>query len=165
LLDYLRPIWAIATGCISAAIVIACAPSVENPGAVDLTDLGRRYAAAWSSQDPDRLASFYAEDGSLSVNGATSAGRPAIRATAAGFMEAFPDMRVVMDSVRARDGGAVFHWRWSGTNTGPGGTGEAVDLHGYEEWTFGTGGLLSSSVGHFDAAEYERQVSGQGLAP
>jgi hypothetical protein len=28
-----------------------------------LTDLATRYAAAWSSQNPDSLAAFYAEDG------------------------------------------------------------------------------------------------------
>jgi hypothetical protein len=34
----------------------------------DLIDFGTRYAAAWSSQSPAQLASFYAENGSLIVN-------------------------------------------------------------------------------------------------
>lgn len=29
----------------------------------DLTDFATRYAAAWSSQDPAKFASFYAENG------------------------------------------------------------------------------------------------------
>ena len=40
------------------------------------TDFANRYAAAWSSQSPARLAAFYTEDGSLTVNaGAPSARR------------------------------------------------------------------------------------------
>ena len=65
-----------------------------------LTDFGTRYAAAWSSQNPVSLASFYTENGSLTVNGgAPSVGRKAITETARGFMTAFPDMVVKMDEV------------------------------------------------------------------
>jgi hypothetical protein len=36
----------------------------------------------------------------------------------------------------SQDGGhAVFRWIWTGTNTGPGGTGQSVRMYGYEEWT------------------------------
>ena len=35
----------------------------------ELTDFGTGYAAAWSSQNPVSLASFYNEKGSLTVNG------------------------------------------------------------------------------------------------
>ena len=48
----------------------------------------------------------------------------------------------------------------TGTNTGPGGTGRPVRISGYEEWTFGPDGLVARSLGHFDAAEYQRQVDG-----
>jgi hypothetical protein len=84
-------------------------------------------ATAWSSQNPDRLAACYADDGSLIVNNGTpSIGRPAVRATVQGFMSAFPDMRVRMDSVVRHDSTVRFHWTWTGTNTGPSGTGKAV---------------------------------------
>lgn len=100
-----------------------------------LIDFATRYAAAWSSQHPDSLASFYAEDGSLTVNaGAPSVGRSAITATAQGYMTAFPDMVVKMDSLSQEGSHAIFHWTWTGTNTGPGGTGKAVRISGYEEW-------------------------------
>ena len=131
-----------------------------------LTDFAKRYAAAWSSQQPDRLASFYAENGSLTVNGGTpSVGRAAISATAQGFMTAFPDMVVKLDSVRQGDAGhATFHWTWTGTNTGPGGTGKAVRISGYEEWTLSADGLIAESKGHYDEAEYQRQVNA-GVSP
>jgi uncharacterized protein (TIGR02246 family) len=125
-----------------------------------LRDLGARYAAAWSSQNPARLASFYAENGSLTVNaGPPSVGRAAITATAQGFMTAFPDMVVKLDRMSQEDGHPIFHWTWTGTNAGPGGTGKRVRITGYEEWTIGADGLISDSNGHYDEAEYQRQVT------
>jgi steroid delta-isomerase-like uncharacterized protein len=125
-----------------------------------LTDFATRYSAAWSSQDPARLASFYAEDGSLRVNaGAPSVGRAAITATAQGFMTAFPDMLVKLDQVSHEGGHAIFRWTWTGTNTGPGGTGKAVRISGYEEWTLAADGLIAESKGHFDEVEYQRQLT------
>jgi uncharacterized protein (TIGR02246 family) len=132
-----------------------------------LADFGTRYAAAWSSQNPVSLASFYAENGSLTVNGgAPSVGRTAITETARGFMTAFPDMVVKMDEVSQDGTHAIFRWTWTGTNTGPGGTGKSVRIRGYEEWTMGTDGLITESKGQFDEAEYQRQLtSGAPSAP
>ena len=45
------------------------------------------------------------------------------------------------------------------TLTGPGGTGAAVDLQGYEEWTLSDDGLILYSQGHMDEEEYERQLA------
>jgi hypothetical protein len=133
---------------------------------VQLTDFAKRYAAAWSSQSPDSLAGFYAEDGSLTVNNGTpSVGRAAVRATAHGFMGAFPDMHVRMNSVVRMDSTVRFHWTWTGTNTGPGGTGRPVHISGYEEWTLTPADLIARSLGHYDEAEYQRQMSGSGAPP
>ena len=130
-----------------------------------LTDFATRYAAAWSSHNPDSLAAFYAENGSLQVNaGAPAVGRAAVRATAQGFMTGFPDMVVRLDSVIQTGTTARFHWIWTGTNTGPGGTGKSVRLVGYEEWTFTPNGLITQSLGHYDEAEYERQLR-EGVPP
>jgi hypothetical protein len=35
-----------------------------------------------------------------------------------------------------------------------------VRISGYEEWTFGEDGLIATSQGHFDEAEYNRQLLG-----
>jgi uncharacterized protein (TIGR02246 family) len=130
--------------------------------AAELTDFATRYAAAWSSQNPASLAAFYTEDGTLTVNaGAPSVGRPAITAKAQGFMTAFPDMVVKLKAVEQDGHGATFRWIWTGTNTGPGGTGRRVQIEGYEAWTFGANGLIAESKGHYDEAEYARQVSAQ----
>ncbi len=124
-----------------------------------LTEFATRYAAAWSNQNPVSLASFYAENGSLTVNGgAPSSGRTAITATARGFMTAFPGMVVKMDEVSQDGSHAIFRWTWTGTNTGPGGTGKFIRIRGYEEWTMSADGLIEESKGHFDEAEYQRQL-------
>lgn len=137
----------------------SCAPTTTSTNESELTDFATRYAAAWSSQDPASLAAFYGEDGSLTVNaGAPSVGRAAITATARGFMTAFPDMVVKMDEVRGDGSHAIFRWIWTGTNTGPGGTGKSVLIKGYEEWTIGADGLIAESKGHYDEADYQRQL-------
>ncbi len=119
-----------------------------------------KYAEAWSSGDPALLASFYSPDGSLKVNGGDAAvGRDAVEETARAFMGAFPDMLVELVELRLEGSIVVFAWHWTGTNTGPGGTGRAVDLTGYEEWTLSDEGLIRQSLGHFDEAQYQRQLN------
>jgi len=128
-----------------------------------LKDFATRYAAAWSSRDPQQLAAFYSEVGSLSVNGGVPAiGREEVAAKAAAFMEAFPDMVVRLEKVLGEGRRAVFHWHWTGTNTGPGGTGRALDLRGYEIWTLDDEGRIVQSLGNYDAAEYARQIGASG---
>ena len=125
----------------------------------ELRDFATRYTAAWSSHDASRVASFFSEEGSLTINGGDPAvGREAIAAVAQGFMTAFPDAVLEMDSLRTEGGAVEYHWTFSGTNTGPGGTGNRVRFSGFEEWTFGDDGLVLRSLGHFDEAEYRRQL-------
>ncbi|MEO9114787.1 MAG: nuclear transport factor 2 family protein [Gemmatimonadaceae bacterium] len=138
----------------------ACTPKVNLMSNDDLTIFANRYAAAWSGKDPVKFASFYDENGSLIVNGAASVGRAAITATARAYMAAFPDMVVRLDSLHQEKDQTIFHWTWTGTNTGPGGTGKAVNLRGYERWTIGPNGLIAKSDGHFDNDEYQRQLKG-----
>ena len=73
-------------------------------------------------------------------------------------MVAFPDMAVLMDDLRVEGESVEYHWTLVGTNTGPGGTGHEVRITGFEEWTFGGDLLIAASLGHFDQAEYDRQL-------
>lgn len=150
---------------LAIVLLAACASGKKPVTQPQLTDFATRYAAAWSSANPDSLAAFYAESGSLQVNaGPPAVGRAAVRTTAQGFMTAFPDMIVRLDSVVQTGTTARFHWIWTGTNTGPGGTGKAVRMTGYEEWTFAPNGLIAQSLGHYDKAEYQRQLR-EGVLP
>jgi predicted ester cyclase len=126
-----------------------------------LRDFAERYTAAWCSQDPARVASHFASNGSLKVNeNEPAVGRAAITEVAQGFMSAFPDMKVLMDDLVVHEDGAVYHWTLVGTNTGPGGTGRRVRISGFEEWTIGSDGLIGESLGHFDSDDYQRQLDG-----
>ena len=150
----------------------------------NLTEFAQRYAEAWCSQDPERVATFFAENGSLKVNDDTPAiGRTAITEIARGFMRDFPDMIVTFDKLEPRGDATAFHWTLIGTNTGPGGTGNRVLISGYEVWKIDNGaggsratwtgkpervdeqggesinnGLIAESKGRFDSGEYERQL-------
>jgi len=116
-----------------------------------LKNFATRYTAAWCSQTPASVAAFFAEDGSLTVNdGEPAIGREAITEVARGFMTAFPDLVVQMEEVVVEGDGAIYRWTLTGTNTGPDGTGNAVHIRGYEEWTIGADGLIATSLGHFD---------------
>jgi hypothetical protein len=44
------------------------------------------------------------------------------------------------------------------TPQGAGGTGHRVRIRGFEEWTIRDDGLIVFSLGHFDQAEYDRQI-------
>jgi hypothetical protein len=124
-----------------------------------LRNFAARYTAAWCSQDPASVAAFFAPTGSLTINGGTPAvGPDDITEAARGFMTAFPDLVVSMDDLVAVGGSIHYKWTLEGTNTGPGGTGNHVRISGYEEWRMGPDGLVAESLGHYDAAEYQRQI-------
>ncbi|TDQ32195.1 ester cyclase [Zeaxanthinibacter enoshimensis] len=126
-----------------------------------MVEFGQRYTDAWNSRQPEKMASFYAEDGILTVNNGTPAiGRKQLAATARSYMEAFPDMELTMDSLVKVNDSYRYYWTFKGTNTGQNGTGNKVDFSGFEEWTMNEQGLVLRSIGTYDADEYERQLSG-----
>lgn len=125
----------------------------------ELRLFAQAYAAAWCSQDPASVAAHYAPEGSLTINGGPpAAGRAAITEVARGFMTAIPDIQVLMDDLVVQDSGIEFHGTFTGTNTGPGGTGNRVRVSGYEAWTMSGDGLIAESHGHYDQTEYDRQL-------
>lgn len=127
---------------------------------IKLREFAEAYTAAWCSMDPDRVAAHHAADGSLAINGGTPAvGRDAIAATARGFYAALPDMQVYLDDLVIDGSRVEYHWTFTGTNTGPGGTGNAVRVMGHEAWTIDDNGLIAASSGQYDAAEYARQLA------
>lgn len=124
-------------------------------------DFARRYTEAWCSQDPERVASFYASHGALVINdGPPAIGREAIAASARDFMTAFPDLEVRFDDLLADDTRVIYRWTLIGTNTGPGGTGRPVRISGQERWRFDADGLVAHSEGSFDQLDYRRQLDG-----
>jgi hypothetical protein len=134
-------------------------PIPEEEKVFDLNIFGKSYAQAWCSQKPEFVSLFFAEDGSLSVNdGKPAVGRNEISKVAESFMTSFPDIIVSMDSIVQTTRGTEFHWTFTGTNTGPKGTGKKVRINGVELWQLDDNGLIKESKGRFDTEEYERQV-------
>ena len=123
-----------------------------------LKEFAQRYAEAWCSHDPEKVAAFYAKRGVISING----GPPTpIADVARGFFLDFPDTVVTFDKLETTPSGSEFHWTFTGTNTGPDGAGNKVRISGYELWKIDSDGLIAESKGHFDAADYERQLKGK----
>jgi hypothetical protein len=130
--------------------------------ASNLNEFAARYTAAWCSHKAASVATFYAEKGSLAINGgAPAVGRPAIEAAAQSFMTAYPDLVVKFDRLEPRGDRVLYHWTFVGTNTGPGGTGNRVRISGYEDWKIGPDGLIADSKGRYDAQDWDRQVQRQ----
>jgi predicted ester cyclase len=127
--------------------------------AEELNNFATRYTAAWCSQNAASVASFFSETGSLQINdGDSSIGRDAITIAAQGFMTAFPDMVVEMNELTSEGDHVIYRWTLIGTNTGPDGTGNAVRINGYEQWTISVDNLIAESRGNFDEVEYWRQL-------
>lgn len=111
------------------------------------------------------MAACYEEAGWQSINdGPRAEGREALAVVAGSYMEAFPDLKVSLDQLLTAGDSAFFVWTLTGTNTGPGGTGNAVRVSGIEVWKMGDSGLIASSQGYYDAATYEHQLL-YGLGP
>jgi predicted ester cyclase len=114
--------------------------------------LAREYTAAWCSREPSRVAAQYVTGGTIAING----GEPApIAEVAESFVAAFPDIEVFMDDLVAKDDLVEYHWTFTGTSSE---TGKSVRIPGFEEWSIGADGLIAESRGHYDQAEYDRQL-------
>ena len=120
---------------------------------LEVEQLARDYTEAWCSRDAARVAAHYAPDATIAINGGEPAG---ITEVAEGFIAAFPDIEVFLDELVQRDDGVVeYRWTFTGTSSE---TGASVRVSGQEEWTIGPDGLIASSLGSFDQAEYDRQL-------
>ena len=119
------------------------------------TEFPKRYAEAWCSHNPEAVVAFYAANASITVNDGPSA---PIEEVARSFMRDFPDMIVTFDKLEPREDRTAFHWTLTGTHAE---TGNHVRISGFELWKIDSDGLIAESKGHFDAADYERQLKGK----
>ena len=123
----------------------------------EIRAMAENYAKAWSSQSPEGVASFYTADGQITINrGDTLKGRDAIVEMASGFYAEFPDLTVNLDEVRTSGNHAIFIWTLQGHHFE---TKNFVKVGGWEEWELNDEMKAQSSLGWFDAQEYERQIA------
>ena len=146
---------------ISTILLVILGCNSEKSDYKKMIEFGEKYTAAWNSKKPEKMASFYAIDGSLIVNNGTpSVGREQLAETAKSYMTAFPDMVLTMDSLVVDSETYKYHWTFEGTNNGPGGTGNRVVFSGFERWTMNDNGLVQMSIGTYDSEDYNRQLEG-----
>jgi predicted ester cyclase len=123
-----------------------------------IEQLARTYTEAWCRRDPARVAGHYVQGGMITTNGGDAA---QIAEVAEAFIAAFPDMEVFMDDLVLREDGIIeYRWTFTGTSAE---TGKSVRVPGVE-WTIAPDGLIAESRGHYDQAEYDRQVQ-HGIGP
>ncbi len=120
-----------------------------------IREFARSYTDAWCSHDPTRVADHFVPGGTIAINGGS---QTEVTEVARSFIEAFPDIQLFMDDVVFNDETVEYHWTFTGTNTGHGGTGMAVRITGFEEWTLGDDDLVVESRGNYDQDEYDRQL-------
>ena len=131
-----------------------------TPDPDQLRGFAEGYTAAWCSRDPVAVAAHYAPEGWLAINaGPPAVGRDALVAVVASFYEALPDMQVFFRDLVVDEDRIEYHWTFTGTNTGPGGTGNTVRVDGFESWSIDEDGLIVASIGSYDAEEYARQLA------
>lgn len=124
----------------------------------DVARMAADYTAAWNSGDPAAVASFFAEDGVIVINrGDPWDGRARVQDMAAGFFADVPDLSLTCDDIRLSGAHAVYVWTFTGHDAG---SGNALNIRGWEEWEIGPDLKVKSSRGWFDADEYARQAAG-----
>jgi hypothetical protein len=63
-------------------------------------------------------------------------------------MTDYPDLAMEFWGISTKGEWVLDHWTFIGTNTGPGGTGNRVQIRGYDDWKIGADGLIADSKGH-----------------
>lgn len=123
-----------------------------------LDDLAVRYTDAWNSRVPENVAAFHVQGSQFSINrGDPWIDHEGITAMAAGFYADVPDLVLENDGIRSAGNHVVFLWTFIGHHAE---TGNRVKVSGWEEWELDEDLKVKSSLGWFDADDYQRQVDG-----
>lgn len=124
----------------------------------ELDDLARRYTDAWNSRVPENVAAFHAPTSSIIINrGEPSVGHAGLTAMAAGFHADVPDLHLTCDAIRGAGSHVVYMWTFTGHHAG---TGNPLNISGWEEWELDDRMKVTSALGWFDGEDYDRQVAG-----
>jgi hypothetical protein len=123
----------------------------------DLSELATRYTEAWNSKVPENVANCHVASSSIIINrGEPSASHSGLTEMAVGFHTDVPDLVLQNDGIRAAGNHVVFMWTFTGHHAE---TGSALIVSGWEEWELDDEMKITSSLGWFDGADYERQIA------
>ncbi len=126
-----------------------------------LENLAATYADAWNSRVPEKVADFHTQESSITINrGEPSVGHEQLTAMAAGFHADVPDLALQNNGIRSAGNHVVFLWSFTGHHAE---TGNPLHVRGWEEWELDTDLKITSSLGWFDADDYQHQVDGSSV--
>jgi steroid delta-isomerase-like uncharacterized protein len=122
-----------------------------------------RQAQAWGAHDDQAVAACFASDASLrDAGGQTISGREAIAARAKQYMDAFPDMRLDIESIEVEGNRFTMEWKAVGTNTASLGdmpaTHKSIVVEGCDVGEFGDDGLIQRETDYWNEASFLRQL-------
>ena len=125
----------------------------------ELKGFAKKYASAWSSGDPGNVLVLHSETSRLSVNdGEPAIGKDAIRKIIDDFMKAYPDLHIQVNDVLEEEAGIVFYCNVVATNSGPGGTGEKINMEVQEFWTFDSNSKFVEIEAYDDPEKFEGRL-------
>lgn len=123
-----------------------------------LDEFARQYTEAWNSKIPENVASCHVPDSRITINlGEPSVGHEGLTAMSAGFHADVPDLVLQNEGIRSAGNHVVYLWRFRGHHAE---TGNPLNVSGWEEWDLNDDMKITSSLGWFDADDYQRQVDG-----
>lgn len=112
-----------------------------------------------SSHDLNNVLALHSGASKLSVNdGEPAVGKPAISKVIEDFIEGFPDLYIQMNDIAEEERGIVFYCNVIATNSGPGGTGNKINIEVHEVWKFNEDGKFIKIKAYDDRLEFERQL-------
>ena len=123
----------------------------------DIAAMCERQLQAWNAHDAAAVAAFFAQDATLhDAGGETARGREAIEARTRMYLEAFPDLRLDIQSIEVDGNTCTMEWKASGTNSGslagmpP--TNKSVVIEGCDVGKVRDDGLVSSENDYWNEA-------------
>lgn len=117
----------------------------------------QKHISAWCSKSPEGVAASYTEDAVFSINrGDPMIGHQDIAEMVKGFCDEFPDVVLALDHSFVAGDHAVYVWTFTGTHHE---SGKSVKFQGWEEWELTDEPRVKSSLGWYDAEDYERQMA------
>jgi steroid delta-isomerase-like uncharacterized protein len=125
--------------------------------------------AAWNAHDPEKVASFYTEDGvreELIVTHARLVGREAIAAQVQMYLTAMPDLALSIRKISSGKDVITFEWMVNATHRGDAegwpAKGEAVAFPGVSVLDLSEAGLITEERVYTD---FTGLLAGAGLIP
>ena len=127
------------------------------PKPEDVHALIERHIAAWCNKSGDDVAASYTEDAVFTINrGDPMTSHQEISDMVKGFCDEFPDVVLELNHSFVASDHAVYVWTFKGHQAG---TGKYAEFQGWEEWELSDEPRVKSSLGWFDAEDYERQLA------